>query len=79
MRIDLFRPLDAFKRDMDAMIRALHDSPKAAGHDRIYVAGEIEHETEQERLRNGIPLTQFVVDELREIGEEFGVALALMG
>lgn len=78
MRIDLFRPLEQFKRDMDAMIRALHDSPKAAGHDRIYVAGEIEHETEQERLRNGIPLTQFVVNELREIGEEFDVELELL-
>jgi len=78
MRVDLFRSVEAFKRDMDAMIRALHDSPKAAGHDRIYVAGEIEHETEQERLHNGIPLTQFVVDELQEIGEEFGIELGLL-
>lgn len=52
-------------------IRTLHDSPKAAGHDRIYVAGE----SEQDRLRNGIPLTQFVANELGEIGEEFGVPL----
>jgi len=78
MRIDLFRSVEDFKRDMDEMIRALHASPKAAGHDRIYVAGEIEHETEQERLQKGIPLTQFVVDELSEIGEEFGVALELL-
>ena len=35
---------------MDAMIRSLHDAPKAAGHDRIYVAGEIEHETELKRV-----------------------------
>lgn len=78
MRVDLFRPVEEFKRDMDAMIRALHDAPKAAGHDRIYVAGEIEHETEQERLRNGIPLTEFVVNELQEIGAEFGVTLPLL-
>ena len=33
MRIDLFRPLDEFKRGMDAMIRSLHAAPKAPGHD----------------------------------------------
>jgi L-2-hydroxycarboxylate dehydrogenase (NAD+) len=77
MRVDLFRSVEEFKRDMDAMIRALHDSPKAAGHDRIYVAGEIEHETEQERLRDGIPLTRFVVDELSALSQEFDVPLVV--
>ncbi|MBX3014234.1 MAG: Ldh family oxidoreductase [Caldilineaceae bacterium] len=77
MRIDLFRSVEEFKRDMDAMIRALHAAPKMAGQERIYVAGEIEHETEQERLRNGIPLTAYVVNELQELGTEFGVPLAL--
>ncbi|MEZ4861037.1 MAG: Ldh family oxidoreductase [Caldilineaceae bacterium] len=72
MRVDLFRPLAEFKQGMDAMIRALHESPKAAGHDRIYVAGEIEHETEQERLRTGIPLTETIVEDLRELGKEYG-------
>ena len=56
------------------MIRALHDSPKAKGHDRIYVAGEIEHETEQLRLQHGIPLTDYVANELQALGEEYGVA-----
>ncbi|HRW06174.1 MAG TPA: Ldh family oxidoreductase [Caldilineaceae bacterium] len=74
MRVDLFRPLDEFKAAMDDMIRALHDAPKAKGHDRIYVAGEIEHETEQLRLQHGIPLTDYVANELQALGEEYGVA-----
>ena len=78
MRVDLFRSIDEFKRGMDAMIQSLHDSPKAAGYDRIYVAGEIEHETEQERLRTGVPLTAFVLNELQEMGEEYGVPLEVM-
>ncbi len=73
MRVDLFRPLDEFKASIDEMIRALHDAPKAKGHDRIYVAGEIEHETEQLRVRYGIPLTEFVANELQALGDEYGV------
>lgn len=76
MRIDLFRPLDEFKRGMDAMIRSLHESPKLPGHDRIYVAGEIEHETEQQRLTNGIPLPKQVVNDLNYLGERYGVKYA---
>lgn len=77
IRVDLFRPLEEFKRGMDAMIRALHDSPKAAGHDRIYVAGEIEHETEQKRLRDGIPLSEVVLRDLRELSAQYEVPLPL--
>lgn len=77
IRVDLFRSPDEFKRGMDAMIRSLHDAPKALGHDRIYVAGEIEHETELKRLRDGIPLTPVVVTELRAMAEKYGVPLEL--
>jgi L-2-hydroxycarboxylate dehydrogenase (NAD+) len=78
MRVDLFRPLEEFKRGMDVMIRALHAAPKAPGHDRIYVAGEIEHETEQKRLRNGIPLSDVVLNDLRALSAEFDLPLPSM-
>ncbi len=78
LRVDLFRPLDEFKRGMDAMIRALHAAPKGPGHDRIYVAGEIEHETEQMRLREGVPLTPVVLDELHELSARYNVPLKLL-
>lgn len=77
IRIDAFRPVDGFKRGMDAMIQALHAAPKEEGQERIYVAGEIEHETEQKRLREGIPLTAATVADLREVAEKFGVGLAI--
>lgn len=73
MRVDLFRPLEEFKAAMDAMIRSLHDAPKAKGYDRIYVAGEIEHETEQFRLQHGIPLTEYVAAELQALAEEYQI------
>lgn len=77
IRIDAFRPADEFKRGMDAMIQALHAAPKEQGQERIYVAGEIEHETEQKRIREGIPLTAPTVADLREIAEKYGVGLAI--
>ena len=75
MRVDAFRPLDEFKRGMDAMIQALHAAPKEEGQDRIYVAGEIEDETEQERLRNGIPLPDTVVEDLKTLSTRYHVPL----
>ena len=77
IRIDAFRPVDGFKRGMDAMIQALHAAPKEAGQDRIYVAGEIEHETEQKRMKDGIPLTAVTVTDLQELSEKYGVGLEI--
>ncbi len=73
IRVDLFRPVEDFKRGMDAMIRALHAAPKVPGQDRIYVAGEIEHETEQERLAQGVPLTPTIIEDLEALSQRFGI------
>jgi LDH2 family malate/lactate/ureidoglycolate dehydrogenase len=62
-----FRDLDAFKADMDDLLESLKGSPKAEGHDRIYVAGEPEWECEQRRRREGIPLAPGLVTQLREV------------
>ena len=74
LRVDYFRPVDEFKAAMDDMLRALKESEKAEGHDRIYTHGEIEFETEQERLRNGIPYHVTFVKQLRELASEFELA-----
>ena len=65
-----FRDLDAFKTDMDDLLQALKDSPKAEGQERIYVAGEPEWESEQRRRREGIPLAPGLVTQLREVSAE---------
>ncbi len=79
IRIDAFRPLEGFKRGMDAMIQALHAAPKVPGEERIYVAGEIEHETEQKRIKNGIPLTAVTLADLQELSVKYGVRLEIEG
>jgi L-2-hydroxycarboxylate dehydrogenase (NAD+) len=75
--IGRFRLLRDFKADMDGLLRALKDSPKAEGHERIYVAGEPEWECEQRRRRDGIPLAPGLVEQLRLVAAETGVAFTL--
>jgi L-2-hydroxycarboxylate dehydrogenase (NAD+) len=77
LRVDFFRPIEEFKAAMDDMLRALKDSERAEGHERIYTHGEMEFETEQERLRNGIPYHTSLVEYLRELASEFDVPLEI--
>lgn len=77
VRIDLFRDPSEFKIGIDAMMNSIHRAPTAPGHERIYVPGEIEHDVEQQRRRNGIPLRDSEVRDLRELSVEYGVPLCL--
>ncbi len=75
IRVDVFRPFEAFLADMDDFIRRIKGSRPAEGVERIYVPGEMEWETEQERRAQGIPLHPRVVEALRRLGQDFGVDL----
>ncbi len=72
LRIDGFMPADEFKERMDAMIKAYHKLPKAPGVDRIYLAGEVEQETERQR-RQGIPLHPSVLASLQKVAKELNI------
>ena len=69
IRLDTFRPVDEFKRDMDRLLRELKSTPPIEGQDRVYAAGEIEFETAEERTERGIPLLPSVLKGLREVGD----------
>ena len=73
IRVDTFRPVDEFKKDMDRLIRELKSTPPMAGQEHVYVAGQIEFETAEERAERGIPLLPSVLRGLREVGEQLGV------
>jgi LDH2 family malate/lactate/ureidoglycolate dehydrogenase len=78
VRIDAFRNIDYFKRDIDALIRKVHTAPAENGHERVYVPGEIEYKTKQKRLQEGIPLPEMVVADLNELAAAFNVPLELV-
>lgn len=77
LAVDAFRPLEEFKQAMDDEIHILKESPKAEGHDRIYIHGEKEFELEEARRRNGIPLHPEVVSALRQMAADVGVPFTL--
>jgi LDH2 family malate/lactate/ureidoglycolate dehydrogenase len=68
-----FRPVAEFTADMDRLIGELKSTPPIEGENRVYVAGEIEFETAEERSERGIPLHSSVLKGLREVGELVGV------
>ena len=68
-----FRPAAEFTADMDRLIRELKSTPPVEGESRVYVAGEIEFETAEERSERGIPLHGSVLKGLRAVSEQVGV------
>ncbi|NOU92593.1 Ldh family oxidoreductase [Paenibacillus sp. LMG 31456] len=73
MRADLFEPLVEFTTRIDQMIREIRQIPLADGFDRIYLPGEIEYEKMAEREQNGIPLSVRVLEELKAVGNRYGI------
>jgi LDH2 family malate/lactate/ureidoglycolate dehydrogenase len=68
-----FRPIEEFKRDMDDYFDSLKATPRVAGQDRVYVAGEPEAESEARRRRDGIPLSPALITRVDAIARELGI------
>ncbi len=73
LRIEALLPLAEFSAAVNALGAFLRASPKAAGVERIWMPGEIEHESEKERIEGGIPLLPERYAELAELAEKIGI------
>jgi len=73
IRIDAFRPVSEFKEHMDKWIETFRNAEPVTSNQKVLIPGDPEREMEQERLTNGIPLLQPVIDDLTRLGEEMGV------
>ena len=67
-----YGPVDAFRADVDRLIRDIHASEPAEGVEQVLVPGELEHRRRADRLAHGIPLASALVDELERLGVELG-------
>lgn len=70
MRIDAFRPAADFKESMDHWIEGFRAAQPMPGEERVLVPGDPEREMEAERLQNGVPLLESVVEDLRTTGQK---------
>lgn len=65
--------LDVFKKIAGDICRALRNSKKAPGQNRIYVAGEKEYEIEKEIKEKGVPVNKSIQNDLLTMKEELGL------
>jgi L-2-hydroxycarboxylate dehydrogenase (NAD+) len=75
MRIDAFRKAEEFKQHMDQWIQRFRSAKTIEGQPAVLIPGDPEREAEAERMKNGIPLLNAVTENLKELGERFGVEL----
>lgn len=73
IQIEAFLPLEEFEKNMDRLISAVRQAPKAPGQSRIYIAGEKEFEEAERNQKEGICLPKPVVQHLIVKGDEVGV------
>jgi LDH2 family malate/lactate/ureidoglycolate dehydrogenase len=72
-----FMPVEEFRARVTRLVEMVKASERAKGVEEVYVAGEIEFRRKAERLRNGIPISGVVRDELRGLAADAGVPFDL--
>lgn len=75
MRVDAFRPANEFKSHMDNWIRRFRNSEPVDPNEPVQIPGDIERVTQEQRLKDGIPVLEKVEKDLLDLGEKFGVDL----
>jgi LDH2 family malate/lactate/ureidoglycolate dehydrogenase len=70
-----FMPLEEFQKRMQTLVAMTKSSKTAAGYDEVLVAGDAEWRAEEQRRRDGIPLSDGVWRNLTEAARKLAVPL----
>ena len=73
--IATFTDVETYKEHIDNLIDGIKGLPKAEGVTEIFVPGEPEWRTSEERTKNGVPLPDRTIENLRRVAERFKVKL----
>lgn len=73
MRIDAFRPAEEFKEHMDRWIERFRQAKAIDPSNPVKIPGDPERLTEEQRRKDGVPLNDKVVKDLRQLAEKLGV------
>jgi L-2-hydroxycarboxylate dehydrogenase (NAD+) len=71
--ISRFSPVEAFKRNVDEVIRQMRDSKKMHGVEHIRLPGEQSHATWLERSAVGIPMNDTLFKDLQRLASDLGI------
>lgn len=69
-----FLPLEEFRKNVGEILRTLRASRKAPGTQRIFTAGEKEHLLLLERSRDGVPIPEGLMEEIRTLENWYGIS-----
>lgn len=73
MRIDAFRPAAEFKHHMDNWLQRFRNAKPADEQEKVLVPGDPEREMEAIRMKDGIPIAEGVVNDLRSVALKFNI------
>jgi LDH2 family malate/lactate/ureidoglycolate dehydrogenase len=73
INIEMFRPLEDFKRSVDELIRDIRGSKRLPGVDAIRLPGDQSHAKRAERSELGIPLPAPLVRNLDQLARELQI------
>ena len=73
--IEAFTDLDSYKKEVEGLREWVCSARPLPGIDRIYAPGEIEEETRQRRLREGIEIPESTWKEIGTVAAELGVEI----
>ncbi len=74
MRVDAFRPAEEFKSHMDNWIRRFRSAKNIEGQPAVVIPGDPERESDVLRRKEGIPLNEKVVEDLKQLAVKMKVA-----
>ena len=72
-KVDAFRDVDTFKREVTEFAEYLKATPTAAGFDEVFYPGELEHKREQKHRAEGITVEDKTWAQLKGLAEEYGL------
>lgn len=73
MDVERFMPLADFTARIGQLVAMAHETAPAEGFSEVLVPGEPEQRTQEQRLREGIPLPGETVEALTELGARYSV------
>jgi hypothetical protein len=74
IKVDAFRPLLTFRKDVADFANYLKDTPPAKGSSGVLYPGEVEHRQEQKRGAEGIEIEDATWKKLGALAQEGGIA-----
>jgi uncharacterized oxidoreductase len=76
-KVDAFRPLKEFKKEVGEFARYLKATPPAKGSPGVFYPGEVEYIREQERRAKGIDVEDATWDKLTALARQYGLTAEL--